>query len=453
MPRPEALLHFPTWSSVALSLLRSSASLASGFESPASGAHSSPPRRKRDHEPDDYSTGVARRDPCHARGQGYSGSVLGRDQSSDSWSNCELDIRFPPPPPPPLRSARLALRRGESAGAAAAAEAVASCCRGVQADYAGVEGVDELVRRVEASARAVSLENDDIVKVPHHVLIALLHCFSFSSSSPARRRAPTRPLQAASKSALPTFCKTHCGWVPLLLAAGRQTSTIAEYVYIRPTLPRALREPTATIRWLIEGGCGRTSFEGTVSGFYDNAVFCAVLLSAQNLRGEEDKTVRLREALWQEGAAKREWEMTTEVFTRSWYFDTPGSTELGTCCKNVFRDARVYGIVFGSGLACQHVGLVRAPFAVDTQHSTPAPALRFRLDRRSLLAPRTYPTLERTVFFRCTRLFNVVSCRLRQASRVLKQRLESTERIRIRQQVKNETIHLSPLRSCLLFAV
>lgn len=39
------------------------------------------------------------------------------------------------------------------------------------------------------------------------------------------------------------------------------------------------------------------------------------LLSVQSLRMEEEKTARLRDALWQEGAVKREWESLTEVNT------------------------------------------------------------------------------------------------------------------------------------------
>eukprot|EP00903_Cladosiphon_okamuranus_P018689 g17202.t1 len=80
-----------------------------------------------------------------------------REHSSDGGSDYELDIWFPPAPPP---------RPPTSAAAAAVAVTgpTASCRRGVQADYGGVQNVDQLVRRVEASTRAVSRESEDVIR-------------------------------------------------------------------------------------------------------------------------------------------------------------------------------------------------------------------------------------------------------------------------------------------------
>lgn len=111
-------------------------------------------RTDQDYVSHNHRTGGARRRPHDVHGQG--GSNQGsKGRSSDCGSDYELDIRFPPPPPP----------RAPVSAATAAVNAAASCRKGVQADYGGVQDVDQLVRRVEASARAVSRENEDIIKV------------------------------------------------------------------------------------------------------------------------------------------------------------------------------------------------------------------------------------------------------------------------------------------------
>eukprot|EP00752_Nemacystus_decipiens_P014628 g13026.t1 len=119
------------------------------------GHFSSSPRRNRriQNPPLNDPIGGARRRPLYANDQGGSKHVP-TGHSSECSSDYELDIRFPPPAPPraPVRAASVA---------AAAAE---TCKRGVQADYDGVRDVGQLVRRVEASARSVSRENEDIIK-------------------------------------------------------------------------------------------------------------------------------------------------------------------------------------------------------------------------------------------------------------------------------------------------
>lgn len=78
-------------------------------------------------------------------------------------SDYELDARLPPPPP-----SRFLRHPGASIpfAADAADAAAAAVMSGVHEDRGGVQDAEQLVRRVEASARAVSRENEDVVKVP-----------------------------------------------------------------------------------------------------------------------------------------------------------------------------------------------------------------------------------------------------------------------------------------------
>lgn len=95
-------------------------------------------------------------DHRHARAQGGPDHDL--DHSSGGESDCKLEIRFPPPPP-----SQQSQSRASGFGGAAAA---ASCSSVVRRDYSGgVKDVGQLVRRVEASTRAVSREKEHIAKV------------------------------------------------------------------------------------------------------------------------------------------------------------------------------------------------------------------------------------------------------------------------------------------------
>lgn len=95
--------------------------------------------------------GVVQRRPYHAHGQAAARQGLVGD-SSDCSGEYELDIRFPPPPPP------------RSPARAAAAAATASCSGGLGYN-GGAQEIGRLLRRVEASTRAVSREKEGIVKV------------------------------------------------------------------------------------------------------------------------------------------------------------------------------------------------------------------------------------------------------------------------------------------------
>ncbi|CAN0475065.1 unnamed protein product [Ectocarpus sp. 12 AP-2014] len=96
-------------------------------------------------------------DNRHARAHGGPDHDLGH--SSDGESDCKLEIRFPPPPPSQQR-------RSRASGFGSAAAAAASCSSGVRRDYGGgVKDVGQLVRRVEASTRAVSREKEHIAKI------------------------------------------------------------------------------------------------------------------------------------------------------------------------------------------------------------------------------------------------------------------------------------------------
>ncbi|CAM9317767.1 unnamed protein product [Ectocarpus sp. 12 AP-2014] len=97
------------------------------------------------------------RDHRHAHAQGGPDDDLGH--SSDGESDYKLEIRFPPPPPSQQR-------HSSASGFGSAAAAAASCSSGVRRDYGGgVKDVGQLVRRVEASTRAVSREKEHIAKI------------------------------------------------------------------------------------------------------------------------------------------------------------------------------------------------------------------------------------------------------------------------------------------------
>ncbi|CAN0190542.1 unnamed protein product [Pylaiella littoralis] len=97
--------------------------------------------------------------------QGEPGNQREGPWPSGGGSDYELDVRLPPPPP-----SRFTRRPGApvcaapDAAAAAAAVAEVAVVSDVRADLGGVRDAGQLVRQVEASARAVSLENEDIVK-------------------------------------------------------------------------------------------------------------------------------------------------------------------------------------------------------------------------------------------------------------------------------------------------
>lgn len=76
---------------------------------------------------------------------------LGGGQHDDAAGVSFSAPPFPPPAPP--RDSRRRFDAAESRGS------------GVRADYSGARDAGQLVRRVEASARAVSLEKDDIIEV------------------------------------------------------------------------------------------------------------------------------------------------------------------------------------------------------------------------------------------------------------------------------------------------
>lgn len=181
-----------------------------------------------------------------------------------------------------------------------------------------------------------------------------------------------------------------------------------------------------------------------VSGVDDNEralvfPFSTVLLLAQDLRAEEDKTVRLREALWQEGTAKREWETTTEVRYLSVVRNSVFPRVDGTRVVRFFFyiDARAYVNAFARMPRLAERWASSRAFwrwtpSIPNRHSLPLPPRQSVATGSSNVAD-----LKTDCFFFLRRAcLNFVSCRLRQASRVLKQRLESTERIRKRQQVQ-----------------
>ncbi|CAM9511020.1 unnamed protein product [Ectocarpus sp. 4 AP-2014] len=96
-------------------------------------------------------------DHRHPRAQGGPDHDLGH--SSGGESDCKLEIRFPPPPPSQQCHSR-------ASGFGSVAAAAASCSSGVRRDYGGgVKDVGQLVRRVEASTRAVSREKEHIAKI------------------------------------------------------------------------------------------------------------------------------------------------------------------------------------------------------------------------------------------------------------------------------------------------
>lgn len=102
-----------------------------------------------------------------------------RYQRGASDRDDDHGVATPPPPSPWLtsRSGRLPVLRAPAAPAAAAtavavaAAVEAACGSGVRADYGGVRSVEELLLRVEASARAVSREKDDVMKVYGRVFV------------------------------------------------------------------------------------------------------------------------------------------------------------------------------------------------------------------------------------------------------------------------------------------